>query len=378
MTFRADAVETRLSSDPAATADLRAATRDDPLSVPDWVLLQRVGALVVSVLQARLVHIRESRLDGFALPRDPAQVTLRQVAALHRGHHGTLGQGFEIAVCDAINDQVPGVVSPVQDALAGLGVREPVVRADLLALENVPVAQRPDVVDGLRDALADGSRLKTGTRGQPALIGTTLQRWAAGTLDASDPDADQTPRADVLISTESHWHVLASLKVNPWHVDWVGWRNVPLWIVGDARGALPPTRRPVQRFPVQVAGVGSRWMQRLRTAHDVVDTALAGIDGSHAPLSGMARPNQGALGRYGNLVRWLTRRAKETVQGVIDELRARVAVGALGEIADPAQVTVTVPVADLPANVEEALSMVQRPDGLYVPEHKILLPDRAA
>lgn len=73
------------------------------------MLQQLLRLALASVLEARLLNVRSSRLAAFDLSADPETVTRTQLAALHRAHSGTAGQAFELAVADACNAGVAEV-----------------------------------------------------------------------------------------------------------------------------------------------------------------------------------------------------------------------------------------------------------------------------
>src|SRR3712207_4886921 len=105
-----------------------------PVQVAPILTLERGPRLALklmfaaTVLQALAIHVKRRRGIAFGVdPRDVDVLTVEQLAVVLRKHDGSAGQGFELAISDAVNTGVPGVVRPIQKALAEVGVlmREP-------------------------------------------------------------------------------------------------------------------------------------------------------------------------------------------------------------------------------------------------------------
>ena len=101
------------------------------------------------------MHVRQSRGELFGVDtRDVETLTVEKLAALVRAHSGAAGQGFELAVCDALNAGDPNVVEPVREALDAIGVQMKQPRGVVMGLEK---ATEPRV---LAAAVADALVLR--------------------------------------------------------------------------------------------------------------------------------------------------------------------------------------------------------------------------
>lgn len=283
-----------------------------------WVEAQLVRLAVASVIEARLLHLREERLGFFDLVKDPAKVTLRQLAALWRGHHGAAGQAFELAVVEAANRGVPEVVDPLVEALRLLDIHESrPPKMMLLGLEKVPAAHRDAAAANIVAILPEGAVLRTKQRGRPLSRQTvaarlTDARWSdmaagGGPTDAAaaDPavgaesrphamgegshftEQDQLARADALLYA-GQVIVGVSMKINRQALmqgsSKYGWLNVPLWI----------TRGPKSRFDTKVYHqpgakvhmvvvelADNRWTRCFDTALLILEDVLSRVDRGH-------------------------------------------------------------------------------------------------
>ena len=268
-----------------------------------WTRIQLTRLAAASVLQARLLHVKASRLEVFNLVRDPERVTLQQLAPLQLVHRGTAGQAFEIAVADAVNRQRPEVTDPIRAGLRllNLTAEEP-LRMIVLGLEKVPIQFRSELWADVRAALPDNGKMRTGMRGRPANVETVISKLAA--MSAADmqrprtgPDRSQLTerdrrdrdsqlgRADALLACGADL-VAVSLKINRRASRDETWRAVPLWItVGPEAVARPwsasgygPRQSP--RVSVELASQG--WFALFRDALDAVDLALDQINRDRA------------------------------------------------------------------------------------------------
>lgn len=375
---------------------LAAADTQWQLPPDSWLESQLVRLALASIIEARLLHVREQRLLSFDLPKDPAVVTLKQLAALWRSHDGAVGQAFELAVADAVGHGVPEVVEPVRDALTRLGIHEAgPLQMILFGLEKVPVDQRDVAAASLLARIPEGAVLRTGQRGRPLTPTTVADRLTRASwpttpapAGADAPTADraggyharnlakaeshaavsQLPRADALL-VAGRKMVCVSMKVSSYPVfhrsNQYGWRDVPLWIT-RARPGEGPTQVRTQagaRVPMVVVSLAdNRWTQCFERALRVLEEVLLAVD--------LGRPPVGVSTRLGGSIdqvtRLLVKRAHLPVRTIAEELRdVHPAVGSvMGEqiAAVPAAASLTV--VDSPA-VVRAWEVEGRAGGVY-------------
>lgn len=277
--------------DAAAVSDMRdAAERQWDAPPRQWAAAQTTRLLLASVLEARLLHVRQHRLGAFSLVKDPESVTLQQLAALSRGHAGTAGQAFELAVADACNAGHPDVVKLLREALehvVAAPLEEP-PRMTVLGLEKVPAVRRAGLAEELLSSLPSGGVLRTGRPGRPLGAERAVQRLTTTSWSSMSPDDDrdvsQLARADALLTSGSHIAAV-SLKINPVdlrrHAE--GWKDVPIWVTRSFWG--PPavtasTRSAHPMVVVQLAGRGG-FYDAFARALKVLDDTLREVDGGH-------------------------------------------------------------------------------------------------
>ncbi len=295
-----------------------------------------------SVLQALVVHVRSERGARFDLDtRDLYAVTVAQLSALVKDHHGSAGQGFELAVCDALNAGVPDVCDEVVEALSGIGVQMSAPRAIVMGLEKVtdPMALAAAVASAVGDR-----RLLTGQRGRPGSAARAVEALlAVGTQITSSRGA--LAAADLLVyDADGDYTVTASVKISP-----TGWSapresNVPrLWITSGRRSLVRARLAP----GCAVACIGDSTLQLFRTAHGDVVAALRGVDvGRMAP--------DGRTPIY----QVLRRGRNQPVAAALDELRERAAMVfdgyglVLPVISEPERDVVSVEALDVPAEFD--------------------------
>lgn len=273
---------------------------------------------LASALEARLLNTSNDRLQAFNLSANPDQVSLRQLAALHRPHRGTAGQAFELAVADACNSGVPEVAGAFREAFRLLGYvdgGEP--RVTVLGLEKVPADRASEVADHLRRQLPQNGVLHTGLRGRPASVETVVRRMTeASWIDIQRATgesirASQLPRADALVAIGSRM-VAASFKIRPTAIYRPGWSGVPIWV-----SLMPGSSTSVSiveraDYPTVAIYLGqSYWLTSFYDALDVLDRALTGID---------LRPR--AVAAASPLTRQLRLMRNEPISEVAAKLRA--------------------------------------------------------
>ncbi|HVN31611.1 MAG TPA: hypothetical protein VMT45_06455 [Thermoanaerobaculaceae bacterium] len=95
------------------------------------------------------------------------QVKLRMLPRLYRRGDGDIGLCFEYAVHHAIRTGQPGVCERVADALKLCNLRGSELTSLLFAIEKTG---KLDLVESVREALTDESRLLYGTRGRPVKL----------------------------------------------------------------------------------------------------------------------------------------------------------------------------------------------------------------
>ncbi|MGY1635431.1 hypothetical protein ACI78V_02105 [Geodermatophilus sp. SYSU D00742] len=233
-----------------------------------------------SVLQALTIHLRQGRGRLFDLDtRDVGSLTVGQLAALLRTHRGSAGQGFELAVADALNAGVPGVVVPVRDALERVGVPMTEPRAVVMGLEKTA---NPAVLAAVVAEAVAGRRLRTGRVGGQPLAARAVERLiAAGTAIRAERGA--LSYADLIVyDGAGPAAVTTSVKIAP-----VGY-NVPadpprLWITTGNPARL---RDDLPSF-CAVAAVGGPVLAAYQTVHAQVVGALAALDRQRTPPPGV-------------------------------------------------------------------------------------------
>jgi hypothetical protein len=299
-------VSTPARLSPRERSELRAAAQSQwDLSPGGWVQRQTVRLALASIIEARLLHVRQRRLDAFGLAKDPSVVTLRQMAALWRAHPGLAGQAFELAVADAVEQGVPEVVDPLREALRLLGATaEGPLGMKVLGLEKVRSERRDAVVRELLYELPADAVLRTGRPGRPPRAATVVERmstasWAGMRQHVEDlPEVpapmtrmrgqdeltrvSQLGRADALVYTSTDLFA-ASLKVNAMHVrrQSCGWRDVPLWVTRradrDVRTSVTVIKDAL--VPMVVVSYGdNRWTDAFEEALEVLESTLRNLD----------------------------------------------------------------------------------------------------
>jgi len=160
-------------------------------------------------------------------------VKLLMLARLRRPGDGDCGICFEYAVHDAVRARNPMVLERIDDALTRLcNVAGDDVASILFAVEKTGSEQ---LIDTARDLVTDESRIRSGTRGQPA----KLQKHIEGIAQAfRRPSARQALpysisglwKADLFIGhTDTDRWVGTTVKVNPSQLE--GARGLRLGIV---------------------------------------------------------------------------------------------------------------------------------------------------
>lgn len=315
-----------------------------------------------SVLQALVVHVRTERGARFGLDtRDLDGITVAQLSALVKEHHGSAGQGFELAVCDALNAGMPDVCDEVVAALEDIGVPMRTPRAIVMGLEKVldPAALAEAVT-----AAVGERRLLTGRRGRPASAARAVEALIAdGTQITSSRGA--LAAADLLVyDADGDYTVTASVKINP-----LGWSvqqesDVPrLWIT---TGRVGPVAR---RLPAgcAVACIGDATLQLFRRAHGDVVSALRGVDvGRMAP------------GGRTPIFQVLHRGRRQPVSAALNELRERAAMVFDGygivmpHLPDPLAELISVEALDVPDGYDDRFSESRSDSGLTVLQQRPL------
>lgn len=263
-----------------------------------WARVQLTRLAAASVLEARLLHVKASRLDVFGLAHDPATVTLQQLAPLQLTHKGTAGQAFELAVADAVTAQHPEVTDLIRAGLRKLGLTgDGPLSMVVLGMEKVPSSLREVYWEEVRRQLPRDGRLRTGQRGRPAHVNTFINNMAEMTAQvmhhprtgtgAQSSRADhrdrhsQLSRADALIVCGSDL-VAVSLKINAYIARREAWRDVPLWITTGPEASVTDERQASSsnlRSPrINVALPHQGWFAIFRDALEAVDVALEAIN----------------------------------------------------------------------------------------------------
>lgn len=295
-----------LSVSSASEQNLAARQPDELLAVgeasweltPDrWVQQQLLRLTLASVLEARLLNVRAGRLAAFNLSADPEIVTLTQLAALHREHHGTAGQAFELAVADACNAGVPQVTQPLLEALQLLGVSpDAPPRMQVLGLEKIPALYAAEIADQLRTQLPADGMLRTGTPGRPANVDTVLARltqtnWrSVPKPNGYEPQVSQQPRADAMLVSGLAM-ALVSIKLRETAVFRPGWAGVPIWITLDPGSPTQVYRRNEARCPTVVVKLGQgAWSTAFYEALNLLDVVARDVDLGHSTPRRGGRP----------------------------------------------------------------------------------------
>lgn len=266
-----------------------------PTSV--WARVQLTRLAAASVLEARLLHVKASRLDAFGLVHDPASVTLQQLAPLQLIHKGTAGQAFELAVADAVAAQHREVTSLIRAGLRKLGLSgEGTLSMVVLGMEKVPPSLREVYWETVRQQLPRDGRIRTGLPGRPQHGDTFIAKMAEMTAQAMHHPrtgaraqvsrADhrdrysQLSRADALVVCGSDL-VAASLKINPYIARREAWRDVPLWITTGPEAQVTNERvnyNSLRSPRINVVLPHQGWFAVFRDALDAVDVALDAIN----------------------------------------------------------------------------------------------------
>lgn len=279
--------------------DMRQLAADVGLGLPPsvWTRLQFARLAAASVLEARLLHVRATRLGAFNLVADPGRVTLEQLASLHLEHKGTAGQAFELAVADAVMAGDPEVTGMIRAGLRELNLTsEGPLSMVVLGMEKVPVEQRDDFWGRVRSVLPSDGRLRTGRPGRPVNVATAIERLASSTAatlrDAQDMGLEelsrlerrdqrsQLARADALVACGSDL-VAVSMKINRAHAAREAWRDVPLWVTVGPNAEVKSDRSS-QSPRVTVTLPADGWFAVFRDALEAVDVALADINRDRA------------------------------------------------------------------------------------------------
>jgi hypothetical protein len=329
---------------------MRQLAEDAGLGLPPamWTRLQFTRLAAAAVLEARLLHVRASRLGAFNLVADPEKVTLRQLAPLHLTHNGTAGQAFELAVAGAVIAQDPEVTGLVRAGLRRLNLSgDGRLSMVVLGMEKVPLGERDDFWGEVLRVLPRDGKFRTGRPGRPSNAATAIERLAASTSESlrlpkdvtRDVDVgrltqmyvrdqrSQLGRADALVTCGSDL-VAVSLKINRRHAVQESWRDVPLWItVGPEAGVESDRSSSSPRVTVTLPADG--WYAVFRDALAAVDAGLGHVNRDRAY---MMRPVNGqwsepwleaqAVFRVSDAVaRTLWQRRDQTVAEVAAHLR---------------------------------------------------------
>lgn len=269
-------------------------------------------------------------------------------------HNGSEGQGFELAVCDALNAGVPDLCDAVTEGLADVGVRMRTPRAIVMGLEKVtdPLALASAVTAAVGDR-----RLLTGQRGRPASAARAVEALLAGGTSIT-ANRGSLAAADLLVyDGDGEYTVTASVKITP-----SGWGvgrdvNLPrLWISTGVRSYLRSRLPP----NCAVACVGDRTLDLYRWAHGDVVEALTRVNVGH-----MVRARRTPVFEV------LQRRRNEPVLAALEELRERAAMVFDGygvpmpQMLTPQDGVIHIEALDLPPEFEQ-YDQTQSPGGLRV------------
>lgn len=384
-----------------------------------WERDQWLDLSVATVLLSYLLHVRGDRLAAFDKQRHPSELTLRQLASLHRSHRGLAGQAFELAVAQAVNDGLPHVTEPLRATLRLLGLPHTgPMSMVLLGLEKVDPQDKTFVYDTIRGQLHPGAVLRTGAPGRPMTADSALARIAASswrqlreeerlarqnedrcallgdgsffvTPRTTDPArmqaaiarataVSQLPRADALVIVGDAL-VPASLKINRAAVSRLGWKDVPLWVTMSIAAHRYPGGAELSTGALCPTGIAHLWsnvgyLSSLRAALKVVDAVCAAVDLGH-PL-----PYQ-AGSAPARLARQLIRRADDSIEDTVSYLRTRPDprfLDIVGETFTATPTPTSVPVLDNPTitgNVRSAAAagevFVLNQDHLWVPRRLV-------
>lgn len=224
-----------------------------------------------SALQALTIHVRRDRGAVFGVDtRDITNMTVRQLAALIRLHKGSLGQGFEFAVADALNCDYQPVRDAVVESLQSVGVTMTQPRAIVMGLEKI--TDRQLFADAAAEALGD-RRLRSGNRGRPRVAATAVQKLLAESSSIRQ-HRGALAFSDLLIYDESGSDVVtASVKINGHGIYRVPDDPPRLWITGRRA-------RLIDRLPPQaaVAVVRDHTLTLYEAAHHAITKALEDVD----------------------------------------------------------------------------------------------------
>lgn len=265
------------------------------ITAGDWARAQVLRLAIAAVLEAQLLHTRAERLDRFDLVANPERVTLAQLAALFRPHNGSAGQAFELAVADAVNAGVAGVVEPIREALRLVGVTEPgPIGMIALGLEKVPADAQRDFWEAVAATLGPDAVLRTGLRGRPATLATVIRRFSDSTwrsmttphgvdTERHRQTTSQLGRADAMLHGPG-WMTPVSFKIQSRHVRY-GWRDVPLWITqsGDESTSIRAESAPSDTPLVVVRLAQLGWLTVFNGAVETVYRAMTWIDLGRRP-----------------------------------------------------------------------------------------------
>ncbi|MCY7395299.1 MAG: hypothetical protein LH468_03940 [Nocardioides sp.] len=272
-----------------------------------WATQLVTRLAVAQVLAARL-RPGPGRVETDALPTDPEQVTLAQLATLFRPHVGLSGQAFQLALLEAVNSGVPAAVDPVHEGLRRVGVtgREP-LRMVALGLDKLPprarasfwaTARSSTTVTAVVDALAGG------------------RRGDGRSHDVSGLDRGELARADALLLGGGRMTpVVLSTRPQDGAASWL---SVPLSVTRARRSQTrDPQRQGGERAErgVEVTVRGEGWLEVFDTALDAVGSAMQQIDQG-------GRPRGRAPEQVDGLATRLVSAKDRTVADVCGSLRA--------------------------------------------------------
>jgi hypothetical protein len=171
-------------------------------------------AVVRPILEGLLFGLKEdvvAEVGGY-----PA-VKLKMLPRLYRRGDGDIGLCFEYAVHSAIRKGDPSIIERVSDALRKCNVPGSALESLLFAVEKTG---KLDLVDSVRAALTDDSRLLYGTRGRPLKLKRHIDQVASAFHRPSARRAlpysiSGLWKADLFLgNTDSDGWVGTSVKVN--------------------------------------------------------------------------------------------------------------------------------------------------------------------
>jgi len=202
----------------------------------------------VSAITAVVRPILEGLL--YALKRDVVQevggydnVKLRILPRLYRPRDRDCGMCFEYAVHDALNRGEPSVQERIHDAMRICNVPGDAISSILFGLEKTGAL---DLVDTAKERLTDESRLRAGTRGQPAKLKQHIDSIAAAFRRREAREAlpwtiSGLWKADLFVGhTDSDRWVATTVKINPGQLE--GARGLRIGIVPAREGRTDAIR----------------------------------------------------------------------------------------------------------------------------------------